>query len=162
MKKNTKSKNKILYIDMDGTLTEFRHKDKVTIDDWEDKDIFAYPEICTSTIIGICDKIHMKEEPFNKIDKIYIITQVPYTNYTHHCKNKKETYDVISAIFWKKAIELDGIIFVNTEKYENKVMYIINQQPLNMENYILIDDTHSLLREFELLGGTAYHVSSFL
>ena len=91
MKKNTKSKNKILYIDMDGTLTEFRHKDKVTIDDWEDKDIFAYPEICTSTIIGICDKIHMKEEPFNKIDKIYIITQVPYTNYTHHCKNKKET-----------------------------------------------------------------------
>ena len=162
MKKNTKSKNKILFIDMDGTLTEFRHNNKVTIDDWEDKGIFAYPEICTSTIIGISDKIHIKEEPFNKIDKIYVITQVPYTNYTHHCKNKKESYDVICAIFWKKAIELDGIIFVNSSEYKDKVEYIHQHGNIDIKNTILIDDTHSLLMEFEKLGGTAYHVSSFL
>lgn len=162
MKKNTKIRNKILYIDMDGTLTEFRHNDKVTIDDWEDKGIFAYPEICTSTITGICDKIHMKEEPFNQIEKIYVITQVPYTNYTHHCKKKKETYDVISAIFWKKAIELDGIIFINSSEYKDKVDYIKTLDKTDLKNTILIDDTHHLLIEFEKLGGTAYHVSSFL
>ena len=33
--------NKTLYIDMDGTLVEFRHKDKVLISDWEDKKIFS-------------------------------------------------------------------------------------------------------------------------
>ena len=152
--------NKTLYIDMDGTLVEFRYKDKVIIDDWEDKGIFYDKKICLSAINGIVVKIRKKEYPFDKVKEIYVITQVPYTNFKQHCKNKKETFDIIQGIFKKQDMWLDGIIFVNTAEHKNKVECI--QKTNNINESILIDDTHNLLYEFEKLGGTAYHVSSFL
>ena len=152
--------NKTLYIDMDGTLVEFRYKDKVIIDDWEDKGIFYDKKICLATIIGIVDVIKKKKEPFNEVNKIYVITQVPYSNFKHHCKNKKETFDIIQGVFKKQNIRLDGIVFVNIAESKNKVDWILKTG--NIQNSILIDDTHNLLYEFEKLGGTAYHVSSFL
>ena len=152
--------NKTLYIDMDGTLVEFRYKDKVIIDDWEDKGIFYDKKICLATIIGIVDVIKKKKEPFNEVNKIYVITQVPYSNFKHHCKNKKETFDIIQNIFKKQGIWLDGFIFVNTAEHKNKVECI--QKTNNINESILIDDDHELLREFEKLGGISYHISSFL
>ena len=152
--------NKTLYIDMDGTLVEFRYKDKVIIDDWEDKGIFYDKKICLATIIGIVDVIKKKKEPFNEVNKIYVITHVPYSNFNHHCKNKKETFDIIQGVFKKQNIRLDGIVFVNIAESKNKVDWILKTG--NIQNSILIDDTHNLLYEFEKLGGTAYHVSSFL
>ena len=116
--------NKILYIDMDGTLTEFRHKDKVTIGNWDDEKIFYDKKICLSTIMGIVDKMRKSKEPFNKVNKIYVITQLPYTNYIHHCKNKEETFGIIKDFFKKQGVYLDEIIFVNPKEHKNKVEYI--------------------------------------
>ena len=152
--------NKTLYIDMDGTLVEFRHKDKVLISDWEDKKIFSNKKICLSVINGIVLKIRKKEYPFDKVKEIYVVTQVPYTNFKKHCKNKKETFDIIQGVFKKQNIRLDGIVFVNIAESKNKVDWILKTG--NIQNSILIDDTHNLLYEFEKLGGAAYHVSSFL
>ncbi len=153
--------NKTLYIDMDGTLTEFRHQDKICINDWNDTTIFENPEICTSTILGIKLKMDFQEEHFTNIDFIYIITQVPYTNYKIHIKHKQDTYNILYDLFKKKGIKLDGIIFVNTANYKDKVDYLIDNDS-DLTSTILIDDTHSLLTKFEKTGGIAYHVSSFL
>ena len=94
--------NKTLYIDMDGTLTEFRHQDKICINDWNDTTIFENPEICTSTILGIKLTMDFQEEHFTNIDFIYIITQVPYTNYKIHIKHKQDTYNILYDLFKKK------------------------------------------------------------
>ena len=39
-----------IYIDMDGTLVEFRHKNSTVIKDWNDKEIFKNKRICIDMI----------------------------------------------------------------------------------------------------------------
>ena len=148
---------KTLYIDMDGTLVEFRHKNSTVIKDWQDKKIFENKKICNYLIGNIINFIKGSSD---EIKEVYVITQVPETNFEIHCKHKRESYHKIKEIFNGEGIALKDLMFVNSGNYNDKVDFIIEK--LDIKNSILIDDTHNLLSKFEEYGGTAFHISSFI
>ena len=144
-----------VYIDMDGTLVEFRHKNSTVIKDWNDKEIFKNKRICIDMINKICSFLSKFE-----YEELFVITQVPDINFEIHSEYKKTDFNEIRKLFKINNIDVKDLILVNSRGNRDKVDYINESE--NIKNSILIDDTHLVLKKFEEYGGTAFHMSSFI
>lgn len=152
-----KLKGKYVFFDVDGTLSEYRYRDKIyggrcpelgcqTLNDFLFSDLFvkARPLKTMQKIISQLDS-----------DKIFILGTVV-------CNNEvNQKYIWLEKFFpnFKK----ENIIFISSTMLKPEVIIEYSKKySLNLSDVVFVDDRLDVLRKAEELGITAYHPSSFI
>lgn len=152
-----KLKGKYVFFDVDGTLSEYRYRDKIyggrcpelgcqTLNDFLFSNLFvkARPLKTMQKIISQLDS-----------DKIFILGTVV-------CNNEvNQKYIWLEKFFpnFKK----ENIIFISSTMLKPEVIIEYSKKySLNLSDVVFVDDRLDVLRKAEELGITAYHPSSFI
>ncbi len=151
-----KLKNKYVFFDLDGTLSEYRY----------DGHLYAgrSPELgCQSLHDFLFGDLFLKARPLETMqqvvkqlssDKIFILGTI-VTN--HEAKQK---YAWLKEHF--PAFKKENIIFINSTMLKPKVILEYSKQyHIDISDIAFVDDRLDVLREAEELGITSYHPSSF-
>ena len=133
----------MIFVDLDGTLTEFEHKNSVILENWFEYGIFSI----RLPVKPMIDKLS------KMTNRLAIMSVAPSCN---AIKEKNEWLD-------KHAPFITERYYVGDPK--RKVQYmnaIVEKEGLKRSDCILIDDTHEILVEAEQAGYYAMHTSTFL
>ena len=150
-------KGKYVFFDIDGTLSEYRHRNKIyggrcpelgcqTLNDFLFSDLFL-----KSRPLKTMQKIISQLES----DKIFILGTVV-------CNNEIE-----QKYTWLKEnypnIKHENICFISSTMLKPEVILeYCKHLNINKEDVVFVDDRLDVLRKAEELGITAYHPSSFM
>ena len=151
-----KLKDKYVFFDIDGTLSEYRHNDLV----YASKD----PSLGVQTLENLLfDELFLKSRPLKTMqriiekldeDKIFILGTV----LTNHEAQQK--YVWINKNFPK--FKRENIIFVGETRLKPDVIIeFAKKYNWNIKETAFVDDRLEVLRDAELKGINAYHPSSF-
>ena len=152
-----KLKGKYVFFDVDGTLSEYRHRDQIyagkcpelgcqTLNDFLFSDLFlkSRPLKTMQNIISELDS-----------DKIFILGTVV-------CNNEvKQKYIWVERYYpnFKK----ENIIFISSTMLKPDVILEYSKQyNIDLNDIAFVDDRLDVLRKAEELGITSYHPSSFM
>lgn len=152
-----KLKGKYVFFDVDGTLSEYRHRNQIyagkcpelgcqTLNDFLFSDLFlkSRPLKTMQNIISELDS-----------DKIFILGTVV-------CNNEvKQKYIWLERYYpnFKK----ENIIFISSTMLKPDVILEYSKQyNINLNDIAFVDDRLDVLRKAEELGITSYHPSSFM
>lgn len=152
-----KLKGKYVFFDVDGTLSEYRHRDQIyagkcpelgcqTLNDFLFSDLFlkSRPLKTMQNIISKLDS-----------DKIFILGTVV-------CNNEvKQKYIWMERYYpnFKK----ENIIFISSTMLKPDVILEYSKQyNIDLNDIVFVDDRLDVLRKAEELGITSYHPSSFM
>ena len=152
-----KLKGKYVFFDVDGTLSEYRHRDQIyavkcpelgcqTLNDFLFSDLFlkSRPLKTMQNIISKLDS-----------DKIFILGTVV-------CNNEvKQKYIWVERYYpnFKK----ENIIFISSTMLKPDVILEYSKQyNIDLNDIVFVDDRLDVLRKAEELGITSYHPSSFM
>lgn len=152
-----KLKDKYVFFDVDGTLSEYRFKDRL----YGGK----CPELgCQSMDDLLFSDLYLKARPLKTMqrvikdldpDKIFVLG-AGTTN--HEINQKYEWLEKYYPMFLK-----EHIIFIHQTMLKPEVMLAyIEHYHLPLESCVLVDDRLDVLRKTEELGMIAYHPSSFV
>lgn len=151
-----KLKEKYVFFDVDGVLSEYRHRDQVyagrnpelgcqTLNDLLFGDLFL-----KSRPLKTMQKIVSKLDP----NKIFILGTIVTNNEV----NQKYIWLEKNFPEFKK----ENIIFISSTMLKPEVMLEYSKQyNINLADIIFIDDRMGVIRKAEELGITSYHPSSF-
>lgn len=151
-----KLKGKYVFFDVDGTLSEYRYKDKLyggacpelgcqSLDDLLFNDLF-YKARPLKTMQKIVEKLDS--------DKIFILGTVTTNNeinqkykwlYEHYPNIKRENIFFICSTLLKPDV----------------IIEYCNHYKIDIKQTVFVDDRIDVLRKAESLGITSYHPSSF-
>lgn len=152
-----KLKGKFVFFDVDGTLSEYRHRDQVYSG--------RCPELGCQTLNDLLfNDLFLKSRPLKTMQKI--ISQLDSNNIfilgTVVCNNEvNQKYIWLEKFFpnFKK----ENIIFISSTMLKPEVIIEYSKKyNLNLSDMVLVDDRLDVLRKAEELGITAYHPSSFI
>ena len=149
-------KDKYVFFDVDGTLTEYRFNDKLyaglkpelgsqTLNEFLFGDLFlkARPLKSMQKIISKLDK-----------DKVFILGTIVTNN------------EINQKYVWLKEnypnVKKENIIFISSTMLKpDVIMEYSKTYKINLEDIVFVDDRLDVLRKAEEMGITAYHPSSF-
>lgn len=152
-----KLKGKYVFFDIDGTLSEYRFRDKV----YDGK----CPELgCQNLNDFLFNDLFLKARPLKTMqeiisqldsDKIFILGTVV-------CNNEIE-----QKYIWLKKyfpnFKKENIIFISYTMLKPEVILEYRlKYKLNLNDIVFVDDRMDVIRKAEELGITAYHPSSFI
>lgn len=151
-----KLKEKYVFFDVDGTLSEYRHRDKIyggrcpelgcqTLNDFLFSDLFlkSRPLKTMQKVISQLDS-----------DKIFVLGTVV-------CNNEVEQKYIWLEKYFPN-FKKKNIIFISSTMLKPEVMIEYSKKyKLNLNDIVFVDDRLDVLRKAEELGITAYHPSSF-
>lgn len=151
-----KLKDKYVFFDVDGTLSEYRHRDKVyasrrpelgcqTLNDFLFSNLFleARPLKTMQKIVSQLDS-----------DKIFILGSIVCNNEV----NQKYIWLEKNYPNFKK----ENMFFISSTILKTEVMVEFSKQyKIDLNDIVFIDDRLDILRKAEELGITSYHPSSF-
>lgn len=151
-----KLKDKYVFFDVDGTLSEYRHHDQVYAG--------RNPELGCQTLNDLLfGDLFLKSRPLktmqrivSKLDpnKIFILGTIVTNNEV----NQKYIWLEKNFPEFKK----ENIIFISSTMLKPEVMLEYSKQyDINLADIIFIDDRMGVIRKAEELGITSYHPSSF-
>ena len=142
-----KLKDKLVFFDVDGTLSEYRYNDRLYSG--------ACPELGCQTLEDLLLKTMQKIVSNLDSNKVFILGTIVTNNeieqkYTWLKENypniKKENICFISSTMLKPEVILEYCRHLN----------------INKADVVFVDDRLDVLRKAEELGITAYHPSSFM
>ena len=149
-------KDKYVFFDVDGTLSEYRFNDKLyaglkpelgcqTLNEFLFGDLFlkARPLKSMQKIISKLDK-----------DKVFILGTIVTNN------------EINQKYIWLKEnypnVKKENIIFISSTMLKpDVIMEYSKTYKINLEDIVFVDDRLDVLRKAEEMGITAYHPSSF-
>ncbi len=151
-----KLKGKYVFFDVDGTLSEYRYKDKLyggacpelgcqSLDDLLFNDLF-YKARPLKTMQKIVEKLDS--------DKIFILGTVTTNNEIN------QKYKWLSEHY--PNIKRENIFFIcSTLLKPDVIIEYCNHYKIDIKQTVFVDDRIDVLRKAESLGITSYHPSSF-
>lgn len=151
-----KLKGKYIFFDVDGTLSEYRYKDKLyggvcpelgcqSLDDLLFNDLF-YKARPLKTMQKIVEKLDS--------DKIFILGTVTTNNEIN------QKYKWLSEHY--PNIKRENIFFIcSTLLKPDVIIEYCNHYKIDIKQTVFVDDRIDVLRKAESLGITSYHPSSF-
>ena len=149
--------DKYLFIDIDGTLSEYRYNDKLFNSENPEIGCQSLSDLLFSDLFYQARPLKTMQNLIQKLDasKVYILgTIVTNNEINQKYKWLKKYYPTI-----KK----DNIIFINKPMLKPEVILeYIKYLNIKIEDVIFIDDKIDVLRKAELLGIKSYHPSSFI
>ena len=149
-------KDKYVFFDVDGTLSEYRFNDKLyaglkpelgcqTLNEFLFGDLFlkARPLKSMQKIVSKLDK-----------DKVFILGTIVTNN------------EINQKYIWLKEnypnVKKENIIFISSTMLKpDVIMEYSKTYKINLEDVVFVDDRLDVLRKAEEMGITAYHPSSF-
>lgn len=152
-----KLKGKYVFFDVDGTLSEYRFKDKL----YSGK----CPELgCQSLEDLLFSDLFYKSRPLKTMqnivsnlesDKIFVLGTIVTNNEVNQkYKWLEENYP---------NIKKENIIFISSTMLKPDVILKYSKKlKVNLQDIVFVDDRLDVLRKAEELGITAYHPSSFM
>lgn len=152
-----KLKGKYVFFDVDGTLAEYRFKDKL----YSGK----CPELgCQSLEDLLFSDLFYKSRPLKTMqnivsnlesDKIFVLGTIVTNNEVNQkYKWLEENYP---------NIKKENIIFISSTMLKPDVITQYSKKlKVNLQDMVFVDDRLDVLRKAEELGITAYHPSSFM
>ena len=152
-----KLKNKYLFIDIDGTLAEYRYDDKL----YADKDPKIGSQNLNELLFGDlfyqARQLKIMQKLIEQLDpnKIYILGTILTNN------EMFQKYKWIEKYY--PTIKKENIIFISNTMLKPKVILEYQKHySIPLENICFIDDRVDVLTEAELNKIKSYHISSFI
>ena len=152
-----KLKDKYVFFDVDGTLSEYRYNDKLYSGGCPELGCQTLEDLLFSNLFSKARPLKTMQNIISKLDsdKVFILGTI-VTNNEIEQKNiwlkenypniKKENICFISSTMLKPDVILEYCKYLN----------------INKEDVVFVDDRLDVLRKAEELGITAYHPSSFM
>lgn len=152
-----KLKEKYIFFDVDGTLSEYRYNDKLYSGACPELGCQTLEDLLFSNLFSKARPLKTMQNIISKLDsdKVFILGTI-VTNNEIEQKNiwlkenypniKKENICFISSTMLKPDVILEYCKYLNIDK----------------EDVVFVDDRLDVLRKAEELGITAYHPSSFM
>ena len=151
----SKLKGKYVFLDLDGTLSEYRFNDHISGNNgfagqtWEE--LFFGDVFVSNRPL----KTMMKLVESLDSEKVFILGAIT----TSHEMDEK--YEWLKKYY--PTIKRENIIFVSNSSYKLVALELYAKR-LNVKkkDIVFIDDKHTTLREVEEAGFIAYHTTSFM
>lgn len=152
-----KLKDKYVFFDLDGTLSEYRYNDKLYGGMSPELGCQSLSDLLFSNLFSKARPLKTMQKIVENLDsnKIFILGTI-VTN--HEAEQKYEWLDKNYP-----NIKKDNIIFISSTMMKpNVILEYIKKLNINIKDVVFVDDRLDVLRKSEELGITAYHPSSFM
>lgn len=149
-----KLKDKLVFFDFDGTLSEFRFYDKVGPEEMTGE--FLY-NLAFGKIYDNVRPLNTMQEVVSKLnpEKIYILGAITLNSEIEEKKawlNKNYP-----------SIKEENMIFVDSTKTKLEILEAYKKKfNLEYKDIVFVDDMHATIMKAEEMGFIAYHPSSFV
>lgn len=152
-----KLKEKYVFFDVDGTLSEYRFNDKLYSGGCPEFGCQSLEDLLFSNLFANARPLKNMQNIISQLnsDKIFVLgTIVTNNEINQKYKWLEENYP---------NIKKENIIFISSTMMKPNVMIeYAKKLDINLQDTVFVDDRLDALRKAEELGITAYHPSSFV
>lgn len=152
-----KLKDKYIFFDIDGTLSEYRYNDKLYASLSPEIGCQSLEDILFGDLFYKARPLKTMQQLISKLDsnKIYILGTVVANNEINQKYKWLERY--------YPNIKKENIIFISSTLLKpNVILEYSKKFNIDINNIIFVDDRLDVLRKAEELGIKSYHPSSFV
>lgn len=151
-----KLKNKYVFFDVDGTLSEYRYKDQIYASRCPELGCQSFQDFLFGDLFLNARPLKTMQKVIEKLDsnKIFILGTVV-------CNNESEQkYAWLEKNY--SNFKRDNIVFISSTMLKPEVILeYCKKYKWDIKDVAFVDDRLDVLRKAEELGITAYHPSSF-
>lgn len=152
-----KLKEKYVFFDVDGTLSEYRFNDKLYSGGCPELGCQSLEDLLFSNLFANARPLKNMQNIISQLnsDKIFVLgTIVTNNEINQKYKWLEENYP---------NIKKENIIFISSTMMKpNVIIEYAKKLDINLQDTVFADDRLDVLRKAEELGITAYHPSSFV
>ncbi len=152
-----KLKEKYVFFDVDGTLSEYRFNDKLYSGGCPELGCQSLEDLLFSNLFANARPLKNMQNIISQLDsdKVFILgTIVTNNEINQKYKWLEENYP---------NIKKENIIFISSTMMKpNVIIEYAKKLDINLQDTVFVDDRLDVLRKAEELGITAYHPSSFV
>lgn len=152
-----KLKEKYVFFDVDGTLSEYRFNDKLYSGGCPELGCQSLEDLLFSNLFANARPLKNMQNIISQLnsDKVFVLgTIVTNNEINQKYKWLEENYP---------NIKKENIIFISSTMMKpNVIIEYAKKLDINLQDTIFVDDRLDVLRKAEELGITAYHPSSFV
>ncbi len=152
-----KLKEKYVFFDVDGTLSEYRFNDKLYSGGCPELGCQTLEDLLFSNLFANARPLKNMQSIISQLnsDKIFVLgTIVTNNEINQKYKWLEKNYP---------NIKKENIIFISSTMMKPKVIIeYVKKLDINLQDTVFVDDRLDVLRKAEELGITAYHPSSFV
>lgn len=152
-----KLKEKYVFFDVDGTLSEYRFNDKLYSGGCPELGCQSLEDLLFSNLFANARPLKNMQNIISQLDsdKVFILgTIVTNNEINQKYKWLEENYP---------NIKKENIIFISSTMMKpNVIIEYTKKLDINLQDTVFVDDRLDVLRKAEELGITAYHPSSFV
>lgn len=152
-----KLKEKYVFFDVDGTLSEYRFNDKLYSGGCPELGCQSLEDLLFSNLFANARPLKNMQNIISQLnsDKIFVLgTIVTNNEINQKYKWLEENYP---------NIKKENIIFISSTMMKpNVIIEYAKKLDINLQDTVFVDDRLDVLRKTEELGITAYHPSSFV
>lgn len=152
-----KLKNKYVFFDVDGTLSEYRYNNKLYGGQCSEYGCQSLNELLFSDLFYNARPLKTMQKIIEQLenDKVFVLGACVTNN------------EINQKYRWLKDnypnIKVENIIFINSTMQKPEVMLEYRKRlNIDIKDMVFVDDRLDVLRKAEELGITAYHISSFM
>ncbi|MFR8233119.1 MAG: hypothetical protein ACLVA2_01720 [Clostridia bacterium] len=152
-----KLKEKYVFFDVDGTLSEYRFNDKLYSGGCPELGCQSLEDLLFSNLFANARPLKNMQNIISQLDsdKVFILgTIVTNNEINQKYKWLEENYP---------NIKKENIIFISSTMMKpNVIIEYAKKLDINLQDTVFVDDRLDVLRKAEELGIKAYHPSSFV
>lgn len=152
-----KLQGKYIFFDVDGTLSEYRFKDKLYAGECSEFGCQSLEDLLFSDLFYKARPLKTMQNIINKLEtkKVYVLGTIVTNNEVNQkYKWLQENYP---------NIKKENIIFISSTMLKPEVIKeYAKKLNIDLQDIIFVDDRLDVLRKAEELGITSYHPSSFM
>lgn len=152
-----KLKEKYVFFDVDGTLSEYRFNDKLYSGGCPELGCQSLEDLLFSNLFANARPLKNMQKIISQLnsDKIFVLgTIVTNNEINQKYKWLEENYP---------NIKKENIIFISSTMMKpNVIIEYAKKLDINLQDTVFVDDRLDVLRKAEELGIIAYHPSSFV
>ena len=152
-----KLKEKYVFFDVEGTLSEYRFNDKLYSGGCPELGCQTLEDLLFSNLFANARPLKNMQSIISQLnsDKIFVLgTIVTNNEINQKYKWLEENYP---------NIKKENIIFISSTMMKpNVIIEYAKKLDINLQDTVFVDDRLDVLRKAEELGITAYHPSSFV
>ncbi len=151
-----KLKNKYVFFDIDGTLSEYRYNDKLYSGGCSELGCQTLNDLLFSSLFFNARPLQTMQDIICSLEasKVYILGTIVTNNEIN------QKYDWLEKYY--PSIKKENIVFVSSTMLKPDVIIEYSKKlNVSLDEIAFVDDRLDVLRKAETLGITSYHPSSF-